>query len=147
MLIVFRGETLPSVIRRQRGYDLPKDTSGSILHRARQALSISAIRPLVYLCTEPITTALSLWISFAWGVLYLFLESIPLVFEPYGFVAANNTQGLAFTGLAVGSITGFLLSIVWDKQRKGAAIGAPEKRLGQAFVGGVLFAAGEFYHP
>jgi hypothetical protein len=143
VLIVFRAETLPSVIRRRKGYDPPKDTSGSVLQRARQVLSISAIRPLVFLCTEPITTALSVWISFAWGVLYLFLESIPLVFEPYGFIAAKNTQGLAFTGLAIGSITGFLLSVAWDKQRKGAAVGAPEKRLGQAFVGGVLFAAGE----
>lgn len=47
VLLVFREETLPSVIRRREGYDPPSaDVSKPIWQRAKNALSISAVRPL-----------------------------------------------------------------------------------------------------
>jgi hypothetical protein len=97
----------------------------------------------VFLFTEPIAAALCIWISFAWGCLYLFLESVPLVFEPYGFVAASNTQGLAFVGLAVGALIGFAICVVTDRLRPSSAT-SPEKRLANACAGGILFTAGEW---
>ena len=65
------------------------------------------LRPLFFLTTEPITFVLSLWIAFAWGTLYLFLESIPLVFQPYGFTHQNMSRGLSFVGIGVGALIGF----------------------------------------
>lgn len=100
------------------------------------------LKTVVFLSTEPIATALCLWISFAWGCLYLFLESIPLVFAPYGFASQSNTQGLAFTGLAVGALIGFAISTVLETRRTIPA-GHPERRLGDAFAGGILFTIGE----
>lgn len=38
-----------------------------------------------FLATEPIVTALSAWIGFAWACLFLGLTSVGLVFRGYGF--------------------------------------------------------------
>lgn len=38
-----------------------------------------------FLLTEPIVTALSTWIGFAWACLFLGLTSVGLVFRGYGF--------------------------------------------------------------
>ena len=61
---------------------------------------------------------------------------------PYGFTSASDTQGLAFTGLAVGALIGFALSIVWDSQLKDP-FKSPEKQLNKACAGGIIFSAGE----
>jgi hypothetical protein len=95
-----------------------------------------------FLFTEPIATALCVWLAFAWGCLYLFLESIPLVFKPYGFVNASNSQGLAFTGLAVGALSGFGLWCILE-WRRDKSTGEPEKLLTDACAGGIIFAIGE----
>ena len=42
-----------------------------------QAIKTSLSRPLIYLFTEPIVTALSLWVGFAWGVSVSRYSSIP----------------------------------------------------------------------
>lgn len=42
-----------------------------------------------YLVTEPIVSALSAWIGFAWACIFLSQSSILLVFESYGFNAAQ----------------------------------------------------------
>lgn len=38
-----------------------------------------------YLVSEPIVIALSLWMGFAWALIYLFGSSILLVFTSYDF--------------------------------------------------------------
>ena len=46
----------------------------------------------VYLVTEPIVTWLSLWVGFAWGVIYLFTSSVLLVYTEYGFSPAVSAS-------------------------------------------------------
>jgi hypothetical protein len=47
------------------------------------------------LFTEAVVASFSLWVSFAWGVLYLTLRAVPLVFtEVYGF--SIGEVGLVF---------------------------------------------------
>ena len=89
------------------------------------------------LATEPIVSCLSLWISFAWGTLYLFLESIPLVFSQYGF-----SQGLGFGGLAVGALIGFAMHLVYLHSTNVRTSSMPETRLLEASFGAPLFAGG-----
>lgn len=96
----------------------------------------------VLLATEPIVFCLSLWISFAWGTLYLFLESVPLVFAQYGIA-----QGPSFVGLAIGALVGFAIHLVYVHRSKRLAGSTPETRLGEACVGAVAFAASEFPPP
>ncbi|KAJ3571900.1 hypothetical protein NPX13_g5221 [Xylaria arbuscula] len=76
-------------------------------------VSTSLTRPFQFLFTEPIVFFFSLWVSFAWAVLYLTFGSIPLVFRrQYNF----NTQqsGYVFAALIVGSTIGAILGIFQD---------------------------------
>ncbi|KAL8276324.1 hypothetical protein RQP46_011290 [Phenoliferia psychrophenolica] len=79
-----------------------------------EATKISCSRPLVYLFTEPIVMALSLWIGFAWGMVFLFVGAITHVFQKtYGF-----SQGQAGTVLICGFIGAFIAyieTLTYDK--------------------------------
>lgn len=94
---------------------------------------------------------LSIWIAFAWGVLYLFLESLPLVFEPYAFTLTKNMRGLSFAGIALGSLLGFSAHLLVIRHRHEVQI--PEQRLPEAFAGALFFTGGFFifawtaHHP
>lgn len=144
--VCFRHETLPVQVRRKLKQAAAKTAPSAHPHSkfaaVRQALIRSALRPLYFLCAEPITLALSAWIAFAWGTLYLFLEAVPLVFEPYGFNHAHKTRGVSFVGIALGSLLGFAVHLYALHTRR--RITAPEQRLPEACVGAVLFMLGFF---
>lgn len=66
-------------------------------------ISTSFYRPFHLLFTEPVVFFFSLWVSFAWGVLYLTFGSIPLVFSrQHGWDI--ETSGRIFVAMIVGSI-------------------------------------------
>ncbi|ORY57782.1 major facilitator superfamily domain-containing protein [Pseudomassariella vexata] len=73
-------------------------------------ISISVFRPFHLLCTEPVVFFFSLWVSFAWAILYLTFGSIPLVFsQQYGF---NTEQaGYIFIAMIVGSILATVIGV------------------------------------
>ncbi|KAI0018582.1 major facilitator superfamily domain-containing protein [Xylariomycetidae sp. FL0641] len=91
----------------------------------------SLFRPFHLLFTEPIVFFFSLWVSFAWAVLYLMFGSIPLVFKrQYDF--DTQQSGLIFaammTGSAIASIIGIyqedlLKHPAWQKKSDGARSG------------------------
>ena len=77
-------------------------------------LSLSIYRPFHLLVTEPVVFFFSLWISFAWAVLYLQFSSIPLVFSTnHNFTLAQT--GYVFTAMCVGGILSAVLGITQDK--------------------------------
>ena len=43
-------------------------------------MKTSVSRPLLFLTTEPIVTAFSLWCGTLWGVLFIFYVSIPIIY-------------------------------------------------------------------
>lgn len=60
-------------------------------------ITISCYRPFHLLLTEPVVFFFSLWAAFAWGVLFLNFDSIPLVFSTnYGFNIEQS--GAVFSG-------------------------------------------------
>lgn len=70
------------------GTDLKVQTDAA--HSVKKALTTSLARPLIYLTTEPIVIALSIWVGFAWGIVFLSTGTVLHVFEKtYDF-----TQGL-----------------------------------------------------
>ncbi|KAH8913460.1 MFS general substrate transporter, partial [Atractiella rhizophila] len=70
-------------------------------------IRVSLSRPLYLMATEPVVLSFSLWVGFAWGVLYLLLEAIPLVCKNvYGF--DNGQTGLAFFAITIGGVFGGL---------------------------------------
>lgn len=77
-------------------------------------ISISISRPFHLLFTESIVFFFSLWVSFAWGVLYLDFGSIPLVFRrQYGWDIEQ--AGLIFLTLIIGAVISTFSSI-WQER-------------------------------
>lgn len=102
-IFFFTKETRGSVILSRRAARLRKETGDhryqckSDAERASLAVlvKVSMTRPLLLLFTEPIVATFSLWIGFCWGIMYLSLRCVPLVFtQEYGFTAGQT--GLVF---------------------------------------------------
>ncbi|KUI70743.1 putative drug/proton antiporter YHK8 [Cytospora mali] len=80
-------------------------------------ISISLYRPFHLLCTEPVVFFFSLWVSFAWAVLYLTFASIPYVFETvYGFNVESS--GYIFAAMIVGAILSTIIGVLQDNLLK-----------------------------
>lgn len=82
-----------------------------------KAISISVWRPFHLLCTEPVVFFFSLWVSFAWAVLYLTFASVPYVFETvYGW---NIEQaGYIFAAMIVGAVLSTAIGVWQDELLK-----------------------------
>jgi MFS family permease len=77
-------------------------------------IGISVYRPFHLLITEPVVFFFSLWVAFAWAVLYLTFGSIPLVFgRSHGFNIQES--GAVFAAMIVGAILSTVLSIYQDR--------------------------------
>lgn len=80
-------------------------------------ISISVYRPFHLLVTEPVVFSFSLWVSFAWAILYLTFASIPYVFETvYGWNL--ESAGYIFGSLIVGAILSTAIGIWQDELLK-----------------------------
>lgn len=148
-LVFLLPETSPSNILYRRARRLRKLTgNGRLVCEAelagmdmtpRDVVSMALVRPFVLLFAEPIVLALDLYIALVYGLLYIWFESFPLVFEGvYGF--SLGLEGLAFLGILIGVFV-VLPPFVWYQHRyiepKFNADGElkPEWRLPPAFVG------------
>jgi hypothetical protein len=128
-LVFILRETRASVLLSRRAAKLRKET-GDERYQSRDdfergsfiiMMKTSLGRPIRMLYTEPVLLAFAIWyvpsftpnfetnsfcrISFCWGVLYILLESLPLVFGGvYGFSIGQS--GLTFITQIVGSCIG-----------------------------------------
>ncbi|KAK4187802.1 major facilitator superfamily domain-containing protein [Podospora australis] len=76
-------------------------------------ITVSISRPFHLLFTEPVVFFFSLWVSFAWGVLYLSFGSIPLVLQrEYNW--SLEQAGYVFTALIVGAVLATIIGI-WQE--------------------------------
>lgn len=76
-------------------------------------ISISIYRPFHLLFTEPVVFSFSLWVSFAWAVLYLTFASVPYVFETvYGWNVESS--GYIFAAMMIGSVLSTAIGI-WQE--------------------------------
>ena len=118
-----------------------------------EMLKISFKRPTKMLATEFVVISFTLWVSFAWGILFLFQSSVTQVFtELYGF--GTFQTNLVQLALSVGAIVGTIINPVQDrlylrsaksnKERPGKAV--PEARLYFAVPGSLIFTAGMFWY-
>ncbi|ODO01705.1 hypothetical protein I350_06531 [Cryptococcus amylolentus CBS 6273] len=147
--IFFMRETRADVLLSRRAKAMTKKTGKkhiAVVDLEKTALltliKVSIIRPLHYLITEPIVTALSLWFGFAWGVIFLGQSSVMLVFEQYGFSAAE--AGSFEIAMVIGATIGLFAQFHQESLYRRAAIkhngkAPPEARLYWAAYGGLLF--------
>lgn len=69
--------------------------------------------PLVLLATESIVFWFSMWVSFAWAILYMQFSSIALVYTSvYGFSSAQ--VGATYTAIIVGALVAASLCVMQD---------------------------------
>ncbi|KAF8320058.1 drug transporter [Clavulina sp. PMI_390] len=145
-------ETRGTILLAHRAKQL-REKTGDLRYRTpypppnlRQLIWLSTTRSIYFLFTEPIVTSFSLWIGFAWGLVYVLLDSIGIVFkELYGF---NSWQiGLVFLTLTVGTAIGLALNPYQEHlYRKNYARIGPEARLYSACAAGVTFSLGSFLY-
>ncbi|OJZ85535.1 hypothetical protein ASPFODRAFT_137756 [Aspergillus luchuensis CBS 106.47] len=70
---------------------------------SRDVVFESLVRPFVLCFLEPIVFLMNLYIALIYGILYIWFEAFPIVFEgKHGFNAGQD--GLAFLGILVGAV-------------------------------------------
>ncbi|PNS18310.1 hypothetical protein CAC42_6127 [Sphaceloma murrayae] len=118
--------------------------------RVRLFVTHNLGRPAVMLLTEPICSFLCLYMSFQFGLLYLFVVSSPRIYATtYGFDI--QAQSLSFLGLLLGCALAPLLLIYIELYIYRPRLARspdqhlpPEDRLDGAMVGSLLLPAGLF---
>lgn len=148
ILVAPMPETYKKVILSRRakkhGVEGPKKPEMTRAQYIKLLLTITLLRPVHMLVTEPIVLFLSLYNAFTFSVLFGYLAAYPYTFEKvYGF---NLWQyGLCFSGILVGVLLGVLTSNILDRKvymkklRKSMSEGKgkipPEYRLYSSMIG------------
>ncbi|EIM86546.1 MFS general substrate transporter [Stereum hirsutum FP-91666 SS1] len=151
---IFMKETRGSIILTRLAKKTRKET-GDTRYRARAEdetaslktlIWISSTRPFYLLISEPIVAACSLWIGFAWGILYCMIESIGSVFRDlHGF--NTGEMGTAFLAVLVGVIFGFASTLHQERlYQKYVKTRGSEARLYWACAAGIMFPVGMFIY-
>ncbi|TDZ26744.1 MFS transporter fsa7 [Colletotrichum orbiculare MAFF 240422] len=98
---------------------------------------ISVVRPGKILVTEPLVIMVALISASSWGMIYLFTESLTVVYLSMGFT--KTQASLPFLAIAVGVLFTFLprlwdMKIVRDRQREKVPVQPEDKIVGFAFA-------------
>lgn len=150
-------ETHHSIILVKKAETLRRRTGnwGIVAPHEEIQLSIKEIaeknitRPLVMLFTEPIILLITIYNAFIYGMLYLFLTAIPLIFiGNYGF--SQGVGELPYISMLIGIFVGGIFIIFFEKRYnaamdKNGGKPVPEERLPPMMVGSFFFAAGLFW--
>lgn len=153
-------ETRGDVILAKRAKKLRKETDKPIYAESElnrppivALLKQSFSRPAKMLTTEPVVIFFTLWVSFAWGILFLFFSSVVQTFQSaYDFDTLQT--GLVQLAISAGAIIATFINPLQDSLYQGSARRnqerpgkpVPEARLYSSVPGSVLFAAGLFWY-
>lgn len=107
---------------------------------------IQLTRDVDLLVTEPVVFFFSLWVAFAWAVLYLTFGAITLVFETSHHFTISQA-GSVFASMSIGAIIATILAIFQDKMlaRFHKPNPEPEGRLYFACIESALLPVGLFW--
>jgi len=153
--LIFIDESYAPVLLVNKARRLRHESGNWALHARFEEWDVSIkelalkflLRPLQLLCT-PICFLVALYASFCYGILYMQLGAIPIIF---GEIRGWNplVAALPFLSILIGAILGCFANIYNQTLYNKAyhAVGnraVPEKRLPPMMVGSVLFSAGQF---
>ncbi|KAI9886873.1 MAG: hypothetical protein M1823_001309 [Watsoniomyces obsoletus] len=155
--LFFLEETYPPVILVAKAAELRRRTKNWGIHAKQEEIEVdfrelvtkNFSRPLRMLVTEPIVLLLSIYMSFIYGLLYLFLTAYPIAFQQIrGF--NGGVGGLPFFGMIGGQLLAGVMIVLMQPSynRKLAAnngVPVPEWRLPAITIGGVAFSIGLFW--
>ncbi|KAI1093082.1 polyamine transporter 1 [Rostrohypoxylon terebratum] len=153
--IIFIDETYPPRLLVVKARRLRFETGNWALHAKFEEWDVSIVelarkfllRPIQLLCT-PICFLVALYASFCYGILYMQLGTIPIIFgEVRGWSILPSE--LPFLAILIGAFTGAAINVAnqinYNKAYHAAGDRAvPEKRLPPMMLGSVLFAGGQF---
>ncbi|KAM6494593.1 MFS polyamine transporter [Amanita muscaria] len=106
-------------------------------------------RPFALLAFEPIIQLLAIYMAYIYGLLYLFLTSIPSIFSNV-YHESPGIAGLHYLALGIGLVGGAQINarsldrIYIHLKNKNGGVGEPEFRLLNTFVGSLLIPIGLF---
>ncbi|KPM43947.1 putative MFS-type transporter [Neonectria ditissima] len=153
--VIFIDESYPPKLLVYKARRLRHDTGNWALHaqfeewdvNVKQLAQKFLLRPIQLLCT-PICFLVALYASFCYGILYMQLGAIPIIFgEIRGWTPFVST--LPFLCILIGAFLGCAANVynqlIYNKAYHAAGDRAvPEKRLPPMMVGSVLFSGGQF---
>ncbi|KAL2071149.1 hypothetical protein VTL71DRAFT_12384 [Oculimacula yallundae] len=123
--------------------------------KIRFLVTVTLIRPVNMLVTEPIVAFLSLYVAFNFSVLFAFFAAFPYIFETvYGFT--TEQANMVFLAVGVGNLCAVPTVLACDywlyqpkvresKQNGGGGAVAPEYRLYPAMIGSIGLPIGLFW--
>ncbi|KAH0544712.1 hypothetical protein FGG08_001217 [Glutinoglossum americanum] len=155
--LLFLQETYPPVILVSKAAELRRRTKNWGIHAKQEEIEVDFYqlitqnfsRPLRLLFTEPIVLFITIYMSFIYGLLYLFLTAYPIVFQQIrGW--KPGVAGLPYFGMIIGQLLAGGMIIAWQplynrKLKANNDIPIPEWRLPPVVIGGVAFTAGLFW--
>jgi DHA1 family multidrug resistance protein-like MFS transporter len=157
LLVLFLKETYPPVILIEKAAELRRRTKNWGIHAKQEEIEVeyrelvtkNFLRPMRILFTEPIVLLITIYMSFIYGLLYLFLTAYPIAFQQIrGF--NPGVGGLPFFGMIAGYfLSGFYIVLTQPsynrKLKANNNVSVPEWRLPPVIIGGVAFAIGLFW--
>lgn len=151
-------ETHAPTLLSQRAKHLRYETRNWALHAKadenrinfRTITTIYLLRPFSLLFSEPILMAMTIYMSFIYGILYLFLEAYPITYqEQRGWNL--GVGALPFIPIIIGVIIGSAI-LVWStrtrfarKYRENGDKVIPEERLPPMILGAIIMPIGLFW--
>jgi MFS transporter, DHA1 family, multidrug resistance protein len=155
--IFFLKETYAPVILVQKAAFLRRRTKNWGIHAKQEEIEVdfhelisnNFSRPIRLLISEPIVLLITIYMSFIYGLMYVFLSAYPLVFQ--GVHGMNlGVGGLPFFGLILGQLLAGAYVILTQgrynrKLAENKDVPIPEWRLPPVIVGACCFAAGLFW--
>ncbi|VEU24283.1 DEKNAAC105562 [Brettanomyces naardenensis] len=153
-VVIFERETHHPIILIDRAREIRRRTGIWGVHASHEEFSLTMkeiaeknlTRPLRMLFTEPILFSITLYNSFIYGMMYLFLTAYPIVFQN-GYHMPPGTAELPYIALIIGQLTGGLFCLNYEKvynkkldMNDGRII--PENRLPPMLWGAVAFPIG-----
>jgi MFS family permease len=157
--LFFLQETYAPVLLIWKKRRLVKETGNTLLHTAydnadrtvANVLRIAFERPLRLITTQVIVQALSLYLLYVYGILYIVLTSFPTLWsgpEPRGYGEALGIGGLNYISIGLGFFVGAqLCTPLQDRiyaalKRRYGGVGRPEYRVPMMVPGAVLLPVG-----
>lgn len=157
MFALFGQETYHPIVLVGKARELRERTGNQMIFAAQERIEIDLYAivhkvlalPIKMLIKEPILLLMSVYHGFVYGILYLLLEAVPIVFTNYRFYKGNLYLPYLAIFLGVVSFTiidFFIFRKKFDRDlaKSGKAV-VPELRLPPMIAGGILFPTGIFW--
>ncbi|KIM97206.1 hypothetical protein OIDMADRAFT_131030 [Oidiodendron maius Zn] len=155
--VFFLQESYPPVVLIHKAEKLRRRTRNWGIHAKQEEIELDLrelivsnfSRPLRLLISEPLILAVTLYLSFIYGLLYCFLTAYPIVFQGV-YHMSPGVGGLPFFGMVIGLCVAGAVVVFSNpsynrKLEANNGIPVPEWRLPPVIIGGVLFAGGLFW--